>query len=328
MGKFIKRAILVVLVLLIVGVIVGFFLIDRIAASAVREGGTYALDVPTNVDSVDLKLTSGETSVNNLVVSNPKDPAFKAPHFFKLDHADVAITLSSLRQDEIEIPRFELSGIDMHLEKVGEKSNYGTIITNLKRFESDKKPEEQPAEGEQKHVVIRDFVIRDLTVHAKMEGEGLTRVAAGDMTIRIPEIHLKDVGTKTTGDQVVAQLWDVVMKAVLEATFQKATQLPTAMLEDLGGSLEGLSDLGAEVIGEAGQLVEDVAGQAADQASKAIEGATEEAGRAVEGVSEGAGNAVEEAGEGAKRTVEDVSRGIGGLLGGGDKEEESADESR
>jgi len=320
MAKFVKRAVIVILVLIVVGLIVGFLMIDVIATRVVRDGGTYALDVPTDVESVNLTLTRGETSVDNLMVSNPQDPAFTTPHFMKLKRADIAVSLGTLRKDEIVIPRFELNGLEMYLEKDGAKSNYGTIINNLKRFESEEKPEQQPEEaGPTKHVTIKEFVIKDLLVHAKMKGEGLASVAGMDAPIRIEEIRLKDVGTKSSSDQLVAQLWDVVMKAVLEATFQKATQLPAAILKDLGGSLEGLSDLGVEVIGEAGQIVGDVAGKATDEAKKAIEGATK-----------GVGDAAKGAGDEAKKAVDDVGKtvtdGLGGLLGGDKNKEEEQSE--
>lgn len=101
--------------------------------------------------------------------------------------------------------------------------------------------------------------------------------------LHIDEIHLENVGSDTGSGVIMSELMGTIVKAVLVAIVEQgATVLPQVMVNGLGAGLKGLGKVGFKVT------------------SKVLGGA----GKAVGGV------------------AKDAIKGIGGILGGGDDEEE------
>lgn len=285
---------LAVVVVLLVGVAIGavFFYIDSIARSAVERGGTYALGVPTTLRSADVGVLTGDFALDGLKVENPE--GYSSDHFMTLDHGDVAVKLSTLREEVVHLPTLNLKQIDVNLESKGNASNYAVILENLKKLESSPTPPE-----EQKKFIINKVVIQDVKVHANL------LPLAGDAAVMhfpIAEIVLEDVGSETSGGMVLSDLAGVIVKAVFAAIVDKGGELlPLDVLGDLQGrlgDLESLSSMGIDMATNAGKAVEDVMKQA--------EGTVGDATKAVEG----AKGAVDE----AKKGIEDAVKGVGDLI--------------
>lgn len=289
--------VLALVVVLLIGAVVAFILysVDAIAKQTVERGGTYALAVPTTLDSADVGLFAGTFEMAGLTVANPQ--GFSAPHFLALDSGGVSVSLDTLQSDLIELPNLNLTGIDVHLQREGGKANYQTIIDNLKRFESGAgKPADPSAPGAQKKFVIRRIEIRDVSVHAQLLPIGGSATTAN---VAIPEIVLTDVGSG--GNPVsVAELISIVTKAVLSSAAQLGGDLiPADIASDLTANLanlSSLSDLGVNVAADLGAAVGDLQKSLQDEAQKAIDGAQEEVNKAVE-------DATEKAKEGLKNLL-------------------------
>ena len=119
MRKIIKP-ITILLVLLIILVVVPILYIDTIAKTAIERGAQYALGVDVTLGSADVGLLSGEFTLTDLKIANPD--GFQSPHFLHLENGNTQVTLSSLGEDTVVLPTLTLTGIDMHLEKKGDKS--------------------------------------------------------------------------------------------------------------------------------------------------------------------------------------------------------------
>lgn len=293
--KFLIKAILVIVLLVVIGVAAALFFVDRLARNGVEQGATYALGVPTTLRAADVRIMAGEFTMGGLNVANPE--GFTTPHFMTLNDGEVAVTLASLREDVVELPRLELTGIDVNLEKKGGKSNYNVILENLKRFEEKDPPPDQQAG---KKFMIRQVVVRDVTAHVDVlpVGGELTR-----LELPIDEITLEDVGSDTDGGMLMSELSGTIIKAIFAGILKKGGDLlPDDLLNDLGGALEDLGGIG--------QFGVEVAGQALGEIGKG-------AGEVLEGV----GNVGGEVGKGAGEALKGVGEGLGGLLGG-DKDEE------
>jgi hypothetical protein len=244
------RLVLVLVILLIIGVVVAVYYIDSIARRAVEQGGTYAMGVNTSLRKADVKILSGEFTLNGLRVANPE--GYDADHFLRLGEGDVAVSLATLRQDVVRLPTLTLKTIDVNLEKKDGKANYQFIVDNLKKLSGDR-----PAE--QKYVI--DTVdLRRITVHVKTLGQNLD--------VPIDRIRLKNVGSAEGTDGLpMAELAGVIVKAVFEAVVQKAGDvLPADILNDLSKSVQDLANLDKlaeiadiEQVGEALQGVEKAA---------------------------------------------------------------------
>jgi uncharacterized protein involved in outer membrane biogenesis len=306
MKKPLKIAAIVVLALIVLvgaGVVVALVFADSLAKKGIEAGGTYALGVNTRVDGVSLHVFSGRMSMSGLDVANPA--GFASPHFLGMKKGDVAVSLGSLQQDVVEIPTLTLSGIDVNLERGAAGSNYGTILDNLKKLQGSGPA---PASGgSEKKLVIRELTIDGIAIHADMLGApgqiGQAINSAAKINIPIDRIQLKDVGKTGSGvggsGVSMQELSSIIVQAVLAAAADKGGGiLPADLLGDLKGGLSalgGLKDLSVSVVGKAGEA----AGQL---------------GGAVGKIGEGAGKALNDAGKG-------IADGIGGLFGGGKKDE-------
>lgn len=296
MNKLLKIAAIALLPLIglvVLALVLAWVYVDSLAERGVERGASYALDVPTTLDSADVGVLTGSVELAGLEVDNPE--GFEAEHFLKLDNADMNVSLGSLMEETVEVPSLLLDGIDLRLERTLEGANYNVIMDNLSRFESGDKEEADPSA---KKFVIRTVEIRNITVRADFVPIG---GAVGDLTtaeVTVPEVILRDVGSGSE-PMSVAEITAVVLKAILASAVEiGGGVLPEDVLSDIGDQLASLVNL------------EGVVGS-------------------VEGLGEAAGDLLGmpvEAVEGVSRAIEDAGEQIGGLLGGGKQEDEDPED--
>ena len=299
MKKKLKTIIGVAVVLVLIVVVGAFYWIDHIAQIGVEQGATYALGVNTSLDKMDVGVLSGSVGMAGLDVANPS--GYESPHFLQLGEGKVAVSLGSLTSDKVQVPELSLSGIRMSLEKRGGKANYQAILDNLKKFESKK---EKPAADEPggKGFVFEKIAIRDIRVDVEMLpiGGSLTR-----LPVTIDRIDLQNVGSDSDKGVILAELTNIILKAILQSVVQKAGDiLPADLTADLTQGLAQLEDLGKT----AQMVVGDVKAQVDEAAKKLGEAGTKAA--------EDLAKTGEELQKGAEEAGKKVTEGLGGLLGG------------
>ena len=244
------KAVLTLLALVGVVVAAALFYIDRILIESVERGGSYALGVETELDSLRLGLVSGKLGLSGLRVANPE--GFESPHFLSLDRADVHVRLRSLIHDPVDVPLLSVSGLEMSLERSGRRTNYGIILDNLAKLESaESQPaaeEDEAAGSESKRFVIRKLVIRDVKAKARLFAAGRE---VKEVEVDVPEINVENIGSESGTD--LAGLAGVITKAVLEAVAQKSGDLK-GLSRDLRGRLARLEDVKIEVPGSVTEI--------------------------------------------------------------------------
>lgn len=281
-------AILVVLV--IIGIVIAVSYIDSIAKSGIENATTTALGVKTTLGGIDIAILGGECEMDELKIANP--PGYKSAHFFSMDHAEIAVKLGTLRQDKVVIPRLELEGLDINLEKQQGKSNYEVILDNLKKQQSTEPTPEEKKEG--KKYVIERLVIRNTTVHT-------TLFDTVPMPVVIPEIVLTDVGSDSDTGLLLDQLSGTVVEAVMGSVYSLAgSQLPPEIAGPLGESLQSLGG-----IGEGGFKIIEGLGQIGDDPEKALDNIFKGAGKVLDSAGKTGEGAVK-TGEGATKSGDDV----------------------
>ncbi len=276
---------LLVLVLLVV--VIAFVSIDSIAKSGIEKGTNYALAVPTSLESADVGVFDGTFNMSGLTVENPE--GYDSPFFFHLGSAGVAVSLGSLRSEVVTLPRFELTDLDVHIDRKGTSSNVHKILENLKRFESGEpadpskpKPDKDKADGKQ--FVVKEIAIRNITVNAHLLPLG---GALSTTKLVIPEILLKDVGT--AGNPVsLAELTNIITQAVLASASQFGGGIiPEEILGDLKVNLDQLNALSENGV----EMLTTELDNALDDAQEQIdEKATELQDKAKDAVNEGINN--------------------------------------
>lgn len=281
------------IIILALGVLVGLALalfvlgasqVDRLAKVAIERGGTFAMQVDTSVESVDVSVTGGTATMSGLSIANPE--GFSTDHFLALSQSNASLDIATLRSDTIVLPEITLSGIDVILDKGGDPSNYNTILNSLKRFESEDTGDgPTPGDESGKKLVIDALVLRDINIYlANMPGVSF---AVGEVAINIPEITLEGVGREKS--MTPAEVINLVVKTVLSAAVGAGGGIiPGDVLGELGNGLSGLKSLGEMgigvigdldldgALGEVGEQLQGVTGDAAEQAQDQLNQAAEE----------------------------------------------------
>lgn len=270
----------VVVVLLVAAGVGAVMYIDSIAKTAVEKGGTYALGVPTKLGSADVGILSGGFEMNSLAVANPE--GYKSASFLTMGNGGLKVSLSTLREPIVQIPRLALSDIQINLEKASDKANYQVILDNLKKLESGQPSQPKPKEDGKKYV-INHVEISNVKVHVDLlpAGGELTQV-----NIALDKVELKDVGTAGKGVPL-SDLASIIVKALMSAIADKGAGLiPGELLGDLQGRLAQLQNLD--------QLGVQLSSQLNEQATKAIEGVQKEVEKKIDDVKKDVEKKVEE----------------------------------
>lgn len=255
--KTILKVVLVLVLLFVIVVATIPFWISPVAKKAVETGGSEALGVKTTLADLSIGLLSGTCDLAGLNIANPE--GFETPHFMDLGSGAVAVDVQSLQNDVIEIPRFELTGLDLNLEKGSGQANYEKIMENLGKLSTE---EERPKEEEEpgKKFVIKEILIKDVKVTAKMAG--LT------VPMKIDEMRLQNVGSEGEGvdmKELIALIVSGVLKGVAE---EGRGVLPEGISKGLADGLQGLKGLGEH--GEkAAAILEGHEGKATEEIDKA-----------------------------------------------------------
>jgi hypothetical protein len=254
------------------------------------------------VGFVRLSPLGGNFRISSLRVANP--PGFDEPYFLRLGSGNVDVDLATVREPVVRVPGFYLDDVEVSMEKSKGKTNYGTILKNLDRFEEGKKPApKDESAGPGKRVVIDELVITDVTAHVDWID---APTPLSTTQIVIPEIRLSNIGSDNAQGVAMSELTNIVMKAIMGSIARYGGDLPAAMLGELQTRMSSLTRLPGVVVEGMGQnLIEDV--------GKAVPG---EVGDAVRGVGGTTGEAAKSVGS---AVGSEAKKALGGLFGG-DKE--------
>jgi hypothetical protein len=248
MKKLLVRLVLAVVVLVVVAGVVGYLWLDTIAKEAVQRGGTYAMGVDTTVDKVSLRPFAGQLQMQGLNVANPKD--FNGAHLMQTGTFDLELVPGSLMDKTIVLKKFELNGLDMYIDQQMPRSNISVIMDNLKKLGDEKPKDPKPSEGKNYRVDL--ITIRNVVAHVKV-------LAGPELTIKIPEIQLKNV----TGDNAAGVALPVLVARILPAILAAVLEQGKGVLPpDLAAALRGdVSAVTAQLGGQAQQMVKGVQGE-------------------------------------------------------------------
>jgi hypothetical protein len=248
------RPLWVLLAVLVIAVVGALLYIDRLLVAGVERGGTHALGVETELRSVRLGLVSGKLGLSGLTVANPE--GFETPHFLSLDHGNASVRLRSLTEDTVVIPLVTLRGLELSLERAKGRTNYGVILGNLKKLEKEpsggRRPpaEEDQATDESKGFVIQELVLEDVTARARLvPGGGKAR----EYEVKVPEVKLRDIGSDSETGLSLAQLANVLTKAVLKAVTERGGGLSPALAQEIRGQLAQLRGVRIDTAGVASE---------------------------------------------------------------------------
>jgi len=269
--RIVLKILLIVVLLIVVAAGGAIFYLNRIAKTGIERGSEYALGVPTTVGSVGIGLLRGEIAVHELRIANPA--GYEEPYFLQIGSFDFHMPPRNVLEQTVEVRLVSLDAISLDIERKKKQSNYGTILDGLKKFESSE-PSQSEEAGSSKQFIVRELTITN--VAAKLRQEVVAGQGAA-ITVNIPEIRLRDIGSNS-GGVTMGELTGIVTKALLDAV-TKAGGVPSAILGDLTGSLKGLGHVAVELpagVGTAtqaaGDLTTELGGKAGKEVGKALKG--------------------------------------------------------
>jgi hypothetical protein len=232
--KFILKAVIALFVLIVIALGVGVYYIDSIAKKAIEYGGTEALGVTTSLESIDIALMDGRTSMKNLSIANPQ--VFDAQQLMQLGKGTLAINLKSLTQDTIIIPEISFSDLSLNIEQKDRASNIKKLMDSMSAKAPADTTEGQPRQDESSAKAAKQFIIERVVLNNIQVNDKISAMnnVLTSTSITIPTIQLKGIGKSTNGLPMEAIIKELV-NAILNASINNSGSLS----KSLSGLLEG-----------------------------------------------------------------------------------------
>lgn len=250
----------VVVAVVVAGIAYVYTNLDEIVRTAIEDSGSRVTKVDVTLGGVQLDLTNGQGSLENLVVGNPT--GFNTDHAFSLGGVSVSVDPTTLNSDTITIKEVVVAAPNVIYELSGSNSNIRTIQDNVEAFtktmSSGEEASSESSEGPK--LVIENLYVRDGEV--AVSADFLEGRKTG---ISLPTIHLTDIG-KDSGGATPAEVAAKVISAVNKSVIGTISKI----------DLKGLAEGAGKVIEGAGGVVEGGA--------DGVKGATEKAGDALKGI--------------------------------------------
>jgi hypothetical protein len=239
--KWIKRLVILGIILLAGGAVVGYLTIDGIVKSVVEKEGTEQLKVSTTLGGVSLGLLHGDVDLKSLAIASP--PGFKAPQMFSVDTFSVNVgNLLRLRDEPIHLANVTIDDPKLVVEQHGTKINFRELIDNMSQA-SEPTAKNQPASTSKPVKLIID-TLTITNAHATVQSD----IHNFNKDLTLPSMTLKNVGN-ADGANNGAAIKDV-LTAVIDKMVDQTTllgglpiDLTKSLSENLGavaGKLKGI----------------------------------------------------------------------------------------
>lgn len=211
MSKLIKIILVGVPLIVIAVVAVLYLSLNSIVKHGVEALGPEVTKTEVRLDKSSISLFSGKGSLKGLFIGNPD--GFNTPSAFKLGEVRIAVDGMTLFSDKIVIHEVYIDAPEITYERKGRNSNINSIMNNIKAFAgaSGEDAKKDPAKSEKK-IQIDNFIIKNGKVNVS------TALLKGkQLTLPLPDIHLKDIGKEEGGkpvSEVMAEVFGAVNKSI------------------------------------------------------------------------------------------------------------------
>ncbi|MEI7733490.1 MAG: hypothetical protein WCO56_28220 [Verrucomicrobiota bacterium] len=231
-------------VLVMLGMVVTMIFLDSIVKKGVETVGPQITKTDVKLGAVNLSIFSGSSKLKDFVVGNPQ--GFAAPSVMQVGEMKVAVEVGSLLKEVIVVNELILINPEITFEgnPLG-ANNFDTLMKNVEAATgAANKPADQPKEkatGASKKIKIHDLTIKGVKVNVNLTG-----LANKTMTLTMPDIHMKDIGTDNNGatvaeasKQIFAEISRGVLKAVTDSV-AGGGKLGKDTVENVGKNLKSL----------------------------------------------------------------------------------------
>ncbi len=289
--KLFKRILIIVGIIVVLLLVGTYIAIDMIARGAIDSAGTSIFGVPVNVNSVRLAVFTSDTSMQGLTIANPT--GFKKTNFIEVEDAAIQASLTTMLSSNIDIPLVHITGFKVDLEQINQRMNASEIVANIEKATA---PDSNAPASDPIDFNIEKLVIENIELTAS---GSIVNIAGGHLDAKIPRLELKDLGTKTNGDQLADHLISMMLNVVLQHIADHPIQgLSGAAVGSVAMALEKIPILGDTGVGY-------------------------KIGNAIKGANSSINKGFQDVGKGLKG----IGNGLGGVLGESPKEPEKGQDA-
>lgn len=210
----------IALIILVLLIVIAVVVIASQAGSLIKNGvetyGPELTGTSVTLSDVDISLLSGNASINNLVVGNPK--GFKSEHAFKVAEVSVKLDMGSLFSEQIRIEKILIDGAELTYEQINKSSNIDALKRNVER-NTGSGAGGSGDEGSSSDVQLQ---IDDLYINGtKVNVMAAVLGKEEQQSVTIPDIHMQDLG-KGGSDGSVSTIVDEVVRLITKAATKAA----------------------------------------------------------------------------------------------------------
>lgn len=274
--KWIRRIImLVVLVVILVGVVI-YLKLDGIIRSTVETQANSSLNLKTTLGGASLSLFGGKVGLQQLAVGSPD--GFTAPHMLEVGETKVAVSYGQLRSQPIHVSSITITGPKLVIEQQNGVLNFKKAMDQMPPSEPSTAPK---STSEPMKLIIDDLTVNDAQVTIRPNLPGMS-----DITVPVKSLNMKNVGTGD-GAGNGAAVKDVVMQVVtaLAGSASGAGGIPDQLKGMLKANVgQVASQLGAEAQKRIAAALPGELGQSLSGAFKDPKSLIKDPGQALQGL--------------------------------------------
>lgn len=213
--KKLSIALIVLVLLIVIAVVVVASQAGSLIKNGVETYGPEFTGTSVTLSDVDISLLSGNASINNLVVGNPK--GFKSENAFKVDEVSVKLDVGSLFSEQIRIEKILIDGAELTYEQINKSSNIDALKRNVERNTgSGGGGSGDSGSSSDVQLLIDDLYINGTKVNVMAAVLGKEE----QESVTIPDIHLTNLGK--SGDGSVSAIVDEVVRLITKAATKAA----------------------------------------------------------------------------------------------------------
>ena len=197
--------------------------LDKIVEAAIEKYGSQATQTKVEVGGVNIKqaLTSGEGSISNIKVGNPK--GFEHKQIFTLGSTTVGIDPETVTKKVIVVKKIIVSAPHVFYE-INDKgvSNLDELKKNVEQATASLKgsgSEKSAESSEEVKLIVRKLVIDKGEIDAKVAALGGKKLSAN-----LPRIELNNLG-QDTGGATPATIAEKVIKVLITKIYPEIAKL-------------------------------------------------------------------------------------------------------
>lgn len=210
----IKKAILFILVLVVIGIVAAYFTRNILVARGIEAGSEYGLGSEVSLGAASLSLGAGSLELNSYEVRNPE--GFQAENIFVISHGVLDVAAGTVLDKEVTIDSVILEGVTLTLEQSNDKGNYNAILSHIRSVDFG-----ASSDSDRKFRVDK-AALRDVTVAASLELMGKKQF---EKSFTLDNFEISNIGSD--GGATIGQISATVMRAVVARALDKAkSELP------------------------------------------------------------------------------------------------------